>query len=59
LEQIPSDSFVIIDGTAALYIDKDIIEILDEFILMAQFKNITVDKKISVSSPNPYFKKIN
>jgi MFS superfamily sulfate permease-like transporter len=59
LEQMPSDSFVIIDGTAALYIDKDIIEILDEFILMAQFKKITVDKKISVSSPNPYFRKLN
>jgi MFS superfamily sulfate permease-like transporter len=59
LEQMPNESFVIIDGTAALFIDNDIIEILDEFILMAQFKNITIDKKISVSSPNPYFKKIN
>jgi hypothetical protein len=56
---MPNESFVIIDGTAALYIDKDIIEILDEFILMAQFKKITIDKKISVSSPNPYFKKLN
>lgn len=59
LEQMPDESFVIIDGTAALFIDKDIIEILDEFILMSQFKKITVDKKISVSSPNPYFKKLN
>ena len=57
LEQMPADTFVIIDGTTALYIDKDIIELLDEFILMAQFKKITVDKKTSVSSPNPYFKK--
>lgn len=59
LEQMPNESYVIIDGTAALYIDNDIIEILDEFILMAQYKKITVDKKISVSSPNPYFKKLN
>ncbi|MFZ4798467.1 MAG: SulP family inorganic anion transporter [Bacteroidia bacterium] len=57
LEQMPDNAFVIIDGTGALFIDKDIIEILDEFILMAYFKKITVDKKTSVSSPNPYFKK--
>lgn len=56
LEQMPNESYVIIDGTAALFIDSDIIEIIDEFILMAKFKKITVDKKISVSSPNPYFK---
>ena len=56
---MPDESFVIIDGTAALFIDKDIIETIDEFILMAKFKKITVDKKISVSSPNPYFKKLN
>ncbi len=59
LEKMPKNSFVIIDGTNALYIDKDIVEILDEFILMAPFNKITVDKKVSISSPNPYFKKFN
>ncbi len=58
-EKMPNGAFVIIDGASALFVDKDIIEIIEEFILMAPFKNITVDKKISTSSPNPYFKKLN
>jgi Ni,Fe-hydrogenase III small subunit len=58
-EKMPNGAFVIIDGASALFIDKDIIEIIEEFILMAPCKNITVDKKISTSSPNPYFKKLN
>lgn len=57
LEKIPNNSFVIIDGSNALFIDSDIIEIIDEFILMASYKNIEVDKKTTITSPNPYFKK--
>jgi MFS superfamily sulfate permease-like transporter len=57
LEKIPNNSYVIFDGTNALYIDSDIIEIMEEFTLMASHKNIEVEKKTSVSSPNKYFKK--
>jgi hypothetical protein len=42
-----------------LFIDLDIIEVIDEFIEMAHHENITVDKKTTVSSPNTYFKKSN
>jgi MFS superfamily sulfate permease-like transporter len=58
-EKMPKGAFVIIDGASALFIDKDIIELIDEFILMAPFKNIIVEKKVSSSSPNLYFKKLN
>jgi len=58
-EKMPKGSYVIIDGASALFIDKDIIETIEEFILMAPFKNISVEKKLSASSPNLYFKKLN
>jgi MFS superfamily sulfate permease-like transporter len=58
-EKMPKDAYVIIDGASALFIDKDIIETIEEFILMAPFKNINVEKKLSSSSPNLYFKKLN
>jgi MFS superfamily sulfate permease-like transporter len=57
LEKIPKGAYVIIDGSGALFIDLDIIEVIDEFIEMAPHQNITIDKKTTVSSPNTYFKK--
>lgn len=58
LERMPNEAYVIIDGASALFIDKDIIEMIDDFTLMAPSKNISVEKKISISSPNPYFKRL-
>lgn len=45
LEKIPKGAYVIIDGSGALFIDLDIIEVIDEFIEMAPHQNITIDKK--------------
>jgi MFS superfamily sulfate permease-like transporter len=55
-EKLPVGSYVILDGTKATFIDKDITETLDEFIEGAGNKEITVELKRSKSSPNQYFK---
>ncbi len=57
-EKLPNNSYLIIDGTAATYIDKDIIEVLEDFKKSAPYKSITVEMKNSASSLNQYFRKI-
>lgn len=47
LEKIPADSFLIIDITRAEFIDRDIIETLNDFMKHAHLKNITVEIKQS------------
>lgn len=55
-EKMPSHSYLLIDGTAASYIDRDIIELLDDFSESAPHKSITVEMKKSSSSLNTYFR---
>ena len=43
LRKIPAGSHVIIDGIRALYIDRDIVEAVEDFKLMAPYKSITVE----------------
>ncbi len=45
LRQLPEGSKLLVDGTRALFIDHDILEILDDFRQMAQHKNIQIDVK--------------
>jgi len=47
LESVPPDSFVIIDMTRADFIDKDIIDVVNEFLHHAHLKNIRVEIKKS------------
>jgi MFS superfamily sulfate permease-like transporter len=47
LEAVPADSFIIIDITRADFIDKDIIDVINEFLQHAYLKNIRVDIKKS------------
>ena len=47
---------MIIDGTSATYIDKDIIELLDDLQELAIHRNIAIEKKTSTDSLNPYFR---
>jgi MFS superfamily sulfate permease-like transporter len=56
-ETIPEESYIIIDGTTASYIDKDIIELLDDLKELATHRNIKIEIKMSNSSLNPYFRK--
>lgn len=45
LEKVPADAFVLIDATRADFIDKDIIDVIQEFREHAGLKNITLEVK--------------
>ncbi|HEY2647696.1 MAG TPA: SulP family inorganic anion transporter [Puia sp.] len=47
LETVPADAFVLIDMTRADFIDKDIIDVVNEFLQHAHLKNIVVEIKKS------------
>ena len=51
LEEVPADSLVIIDATRADFIDRDVIEEINNFLLHAELKNIKVEIKKSQSNP--------
>lgn len=56
LSEIAPGSYVIIDGSGALKIDKDIAEIMDDFRANAESKEITIELKKSQNALNSYFK---
>lgn len=56
-EQIPDNTTLIIDGGSSMFIDNDIIETIDDFMLNAPSRNIKVEIKKSYSSPNQFFRK--
>lgn len=56
-ERIPDNTTLIIDGGNSMFIDNDIIETIDDFMLNAPSRNIKVEIKKSYSSPNQYFRK--
>jgi MFS superfamily sulfate permease-like transporter len=49
LEEVPENSFVLIDATRADYIDKDVIEVIEDFMMHAHLKNIKVELKRSIN----------
>jgi MFS superfamily sulfate permease-like transporter len=51
LETVPPDSFVIIDATRADFIDKDVIDVINEFLAHAHLKRIRVEIKKSLHKP--------
>ena len=51
LEKVPANSFVIIDATRADFIDKDVIEEINNFMIHAGLKNIKVEIKKSPNKP--------
>ena len=53
LAKVPTDSYVLIDVSRADFIDKDIIEIIEDFQKHASLDNIQVEIK-----QNPYKKDI-
>ena len=48
LEEVPEDSSVLIDASRADFIDKDIIEVIEDFTKHAPLKNIRVEIKRSI-----------
>jgi MFS superfamily sulfate permease-like transporter len=47
LEQVPENAQVLIDTSRADFIDKDIVEVIEDFMIHAPLKNIQVDIKFS------------
>ncbi|MBS1656295.1 MAG: SulP family inorganic anion transporter, partial [Bacteroidetes bacterium] len=58
LEEVPEDSFVIIDTSRADFIDKDIIETIEDFMLHAPLKNIKAELKRSNYKQQGFSRKI-
>jgi MFS superfamily sulfate permease-like transporter len=51
LESVPENSYVLIDATRADFIDKDVIDAVNEFLFHAHLKNIRVEIKKSLYKP--------
>jgi MFS superfamily sulfate permease-like transporter len=51
LEEVPNNSYVLIDAVRADFIDKDIIEVINDFLCHAHLKNIKVEIKKSRNKP--------
>jgi len=58
LEQVPSDSYVIIDAARADFIDRDVVETIEDFMIHAPLKNIVVELKKSNYKEQGFAKKI-
>lgn len=58
LEKIPDNSNVLIDGSSTLYIDEDIVEVMEDFVKRAPQQNISVSIKKSTLALSPFFKEV-
>jgi MFS superfamily sulfate permease-like transporter len=59
LEEVPENSIVYIDATRADFIDKDIIEVIEDFMVHAPLKNIQVELKRSLYKEQGFTQKKN
>jgi MFS superfamily sulfate permease-like transporter len=58
LEEVPENSSVLIDASRADFIDKDIVEVIEDFMLHAPLKNIRAEVKYSQAKKQGFSKKI-
>ncbi len=56
LATIPQNSLVLIDGSRSVFIDHDIIDMVEDFVESAPQKNITIELRKSSLALSPYFK---
>jgi MFS superfamily sulfate permease-like transporter len=59
LEEVPENSYVLIDATRADFIDKDIIEVIEDFMMHAHLSSITVELKKSAYKDHGFEKESN
>ncbi|MFN3394752.1 MAG: SulP family inorganic anion transporter, partial [Candidatus Thermochlorobacter sp.] len=59
LAKIPDNSIVIIEGTKAVFIDRDIYEVINDFREAGKYRNITVELKYMDSKSLPLFPDFN
>lgn len=58
LEEVPGNSFVLIDASRADFIDKDIVEVIEDFMIHAPLKNIRTEVKYSQHKKQGFDQKI-
>ena len=58
LEEVPEDSYVLIDASRADFIDGDVVETIEDFMIHAPLKNIKVEVKTNAHSDQGFSKKI-
>lgn len=62
LEEVPENAYVLIDASRADFIDKDVVESIEDFMKHAHLKNITVELKRSAARDQgfsePFFEKL-
>lgn len=58
LEEVPENSFVLIDASRADFIDKDIVEVIEDFMIHAPLKNIRTEVKYSQHKKQGFDQKI-
>jgi MFS superfamily sulfate permease-like transporter len=49
LEEVPENAHVLIDASRADFIDRDVIEVIEDFMMHAHLKNIKVELKRSLN----------
>lgn len=54
LEEIPEKSYVLIDSSRADFLDQDVIETIDDFMLHAHLKKIQVEVKTNINQNSPF-----
>jgi len=54
LEKVPADAYVFIDASRADFIDKDVVETIEDFMLHATLKNIRVELKRNLSKKHGF-----
>ena len=59
LEKVPANSFVLIDASRADFIDRDVVETIEDFMLHAPLKNIYVELKRSMTRDQGFSRKNN
>jgi MFS superfamily sulfate permease-like transporter len=58
LEKVPDNAYVLIDTGRADFIDRDVVEVIEDFMLHASLKNIRVDLKKSIYKDQGFSKDI-
>jgi MFS superfamily sulfate permease-like transporter len=58
LEEVPENSFVLIDASRADFIDKDIVEVIEDFMIHAPLKDIRVELKTSTYKMHGFSKEL-
>ena len=58
LEEVPENSYVLIDASRADFIDKDVVEAIEDFMIHAPLKDIRVEIKYSQTRDQGFNKKL-